>query len=1085
MRNLQKLIFIPILLCGITLHAQTRILKGKVISETGPVAGATVSVKDKTTGTSTDNDGNFILSIPAQKITLIVSFVGFGEVQQTVSVTETNVIVKLTEIKNTLGEVVVIGYTTQRKKDITGAVSVVNVNDLKTQPSSDAASQLQGRASGVTVIQNNIPGAEATVRIRGLGSFNNNNPLYVIDGVQSGTISGLNPNDIESMQVLKDAASSAIYGVRASNGVIIVTTKKGKKKGLSVSYDMYYGSQRPGNGLNLLNAQEEANLLFLAQKNGGLSTLGSIYGNGTTPVVPDFLYAGPVLPSTGLTGVPIFAGNPATDISKYELDPNQLGDVGYSPYIIVPASKSGTNWFKVMTRNAPMQSHNLTLTNVSDNARIMFSANYFNQEAITRYNFYNKVTIRLNSEFNIYNTVRVGENVQLYVSSANSSDNNQEGAIIAQSFQSQSTLPVYTIKEGDFAGDVGSTGFGGFVGKNPLAQLFRKKDDRNNNTNIFGNVYMEIDLARHFTARTSFGGNINMYNGYNYPFIVYENTSSASNLTYSERFGKNNIWIWTNLLSYKNTFGKHSVSVLAGTEAQRGTGRQMAGNATGFFQYNIRDFINLNNGVTQFLNGNKFTPGSTQSFFGKADYAYNEKYLFTASVRRDGSSKFLEPNKWGTFPAFSLGWRISDEGFMKGVSWINDLKLRGSWGQLGNEIAVPTFNSSTLFSSERGSSWYDLTGSQNSAQEGFYLSFVGNSVGKWEKSTTSNIGLDATIFKGTTEVVLDWYIKKTTGLLYNPAVQGIAGGAAANNPSFKNVGSMKNTGIDLMINNRTNVTRNIKLNTTFTFTTYKNTILAITNDGLKFFDFNSPVGESGRLGANITRNIVGNPLNTFYGYKVIGLFQNASDVSSSPIQDGAAPGRFKYADINGDKVIDENDRTILGDPNPKFTYGVNLGVEYKRFDLTGFFYGSYGKDAFEYSRWFTDFSGGFGGSRTKRALYDSWLPDGSRPNATTPIQEAGYNGFSIGNAVNSYYVQPASYFRLRNLQIGYTLPVKLLNKAKISKARIYIQGTNLFTITKYTGLDPEILSKDDRSGGIDAGIYPTVRQYLVGASINF
>jgi TonB-linked SusC/RagA family outer membrane protein len=561
--------------------------------------------------------------------------------------------------------------------------------------------------------------------------------------------------------------------------------------------------------------------------------------------------------------------------------------------------------------------------------------------------------------------------------------------------------------------------------------------------------------------------------------------TNQPNFVYSERFVKNNIWIWTNQLNYRNSFGKHNISVLGGTEAQRGTGREIAGRASGFFQYTNRDFINLNNGLIQGVSGRKFTPGSTQSYFGKVDYAYNGKYLLTASIRRDGSSKFLRPNKWGTFPAFSLGWRISDESFMKDISWINDLKIRGSWGKLGNEAAVPTTNSATLFSTARGSSWYDITGTQNSPQEGFFLSFQGNPVGKWEQSTTSNIGFDATIFNGTTEVVLDWYNKTTTDLLYNPVVQGIAGGAASNNPPFKNVGSMKNTGIDLMINNRTNVTRNIKLNTTLTFTTYKNTIVAITNDGQEFFDYNSPISEAGRIGSTITRNIVGNPLNTFFGYKVIGLFQNAAEVSSSPTQNGAAPGRFKYADINGDKVIDDKDRTIIGNPNPDFTYGFNLGVEYKGFDLTGFFYGKQGNDAFEFSRWYTDFSAGGGGAKSKRALNDSWLADGSRPNATTPIQETQYNGFSSGNNVNSYYVQSASYLRLRNLQIGYTLPVKLLGRSKISKTRIYIQGTNLFTITNYTGLDPEILSSDDRAAGIDVGVYPTVRQYLVGASINF
>jgi TonB-linked SusC/RagA family outer membrane protein len=1062
-------------------------VSGKVTGpDSKPVFGASVTAKGTNVTTSTSSEGFFTIEVPSNVNTLVITYIGFETIEVNVSGKET-VDVSMKEQTTNLNEVVVTGYSTQRKKDITGAVTVVNVAQMKAQPTSDPSSQLQGRASGVTIVQNNIPGAEATVRIRGLGSFNNNSPLFVVDGVQTGSISGLNPNDIESMQVLKDAASASIYGVRGSNGVIIVTTKKGRKRGVNLSYDMYYGSQNPGKGFDLLNAQEEANLIFLARKNSGLSTSGSIYGNGTTPVLPDYLWAGLILPNGGLTGVPILSGNPAADPAKYQLDYSQLGDAGYRPYIIVPTNKSGTNWYDVITRNAPIQSHNLTLGSSTENARVLLSMNYFDQQAITKYNFFKRYTVRLNSEFNIASVIRIGENLQVFSSEANASDNNQEAAIIAQTFRPLSILPVYTIKDGDFAGNVGSSGFGFFGnGKNPLAILHRNKDNRSKNINLFGNVYAEIDLFKHFTLRSSFGGTINTNNSYSYPFYEYENQENSPNLSYNERFVKNNLWIWTNQLSYKNNFGKHSVSAVVGEEAQKGTGRQLIGNATGYYAYNYLPFINLTNGSVQNLNGSViYTPGSTLSYFAKADYSFDGKYLLSALVRRDGSSKFLAPNKWGTFPAFSLGWRISEESFMKDIRWLNDLKLRGSWGKLGNEAAASASNAFTTFASARGSSWYDLSGTQGSAQEGFYLSFVGNPVGRWEKSVTSNIGFDAVIFNNSTEIVFDWYNKTTQDLLYNPAVQAIAGAAAANNPSFKNVGSMKNSGIDLMINNKSRLTRDLILNTALTFTTYKNKITAITNDGQPFFDFNSPIGEANRIGGNITRNFVGESINTFFGYQVVGLFQDAADVTKSPAQSGAAPGRFKYADINGDKVIDDKDRTIIGNPNPKFSYGLNLEFDYKGFDLTAFFYGVAGKESFNYTKWWTDFSGGFPGGRSKRALYDSWLPDGSRPNAKTPIQEAGYNGTSLGGAVNSYYVEKSSYFRLRNLQIGYTLPLSVINKAKLSKVRVYLQGTNLFTITKYSGLDPEILTKDDRAAGIDGGIYPTVRQFLLGASINF
>ena len=1059
-----------------------RTVKGKVIGpDAKPVFGATVAVKNTNIATTTDADGSYSITLPANSNVLVFSFIGYDVSE--VSATGDNVDVTMKLQTTTLNEVVVTGYSSQRKKDITGAVTVVNVSQMKTQPSTDAASQLQGRASGVTVIQNGIPGAGATVRIRGLGSFNNNNPLYVIDGVQSGSISGLNPNDIESMQVLKDAASGSIYGVRGSNGVIIVTTKKGKKRGVSVTYDMYYGVSKPGDGFDLLNSQEEAQLLFLAKKNSGLATTGSVFGSGTSPVLPDYIFY------TGApnNGVPIMAGNPGVDPAKYQLDYGRLGDPGYSPYIIVPTSKNGTNWYDEITRNAPMQNHNLTMSGANEASRFLLSLNYFDQDAITITNFYKRYTARLNSEFNVMKGVRIGENLQVFSAEANQPGNNGEGNIISQTFRPMAMIPVYTIREGDFAGTAGGSGFGTWGNaKNPVALLTRTRSNRNNNVNLFGNLYGEIDFAKHFTLRSSFGGNINTANTYTFPFIEYEHVENTANTVYTENFVRTNNWIWTNQLSYRANFGKHNIAALAGIESQKGGGRQIIAGSTTFYSYNYQPFINLQNGLTQNLGGSQtFTPTTIFSQFGKVDYAYDGKYLVSATVRRDGSSKFKEPNTQSTFPAFSVGWNISEENFMKGISWINYLKIRGSWGKMGNEAAASAINSVTTFGSNRQSSWYDITGTQNNPQEGFFLSFVGNPLGKWEESVTTNIGFDATLFHNSTEIVFDWYKKETNDLLYNPSGQAIGGGVAVNNPAFRNVGSMKNTGIDLLINNKLNISKAIRLNTTLTFTTYTNTITAINGDQ-EFFDFNSPVNEANRIGQNATRNFVGEAVNTYFGYKVIGLFQTDAEATAWN-QAGAGKGRFKYEDVNGDKKIDASDRTIIGDPNPDFSYGINLGTDYKAFDISAFFYGVAGKDIFNSTRWWTDFSSGFPGGRSKRALYESWLPDGSRPDAKTPIQEtvtvAG--AFSQSGQVNSYYVESGDYFRLRNLMIGYTLPASLTSKVRIAKARIYIQGTNLFTITNYSGLNPDVISTDDRAASVDVGSYPVVRQFFIGANISF
>jgi TonB-linked SusC/RagA family outer membrane protein len=1065
------------MLTGTAVYSQ-KTITGKITNATTkePLAGASVLVKGTSSGTQTDMDGKFTLVLPATGSTISVSAVGFKTREMAVGENATFDI-ELTEGIDPLDEVVVTGYTSQRKKDITGAVSVVNVGDLKAVPAANATSQLQGRASGVTVVENGVPGSESQVRIRGMGSFSNNNPLYVVDGVQTSSIASLNPNDIESMQVLKDAASSSIYGVRASNGVIVITTKKGKGKGVNVAYDMYYGIQNPGNGFDLLNAQEEGELLFLARKNSGLATTGSIYGNGASPVLPPYIfYSG--APNNG---VPITSNNPGVDPSKYSLDYGRLGDPGYSPYIIVPSS-AGTNWYNEITRNAPIQNHNVTVSGQGDASRYMLSLNYFDQDAITKMQFFKRYTARLNSEFKVLKGVRIGENLQLEYNEGNTGNNaNIESSIIANSFRPMSIIPVYTINGKDFAGSAGGTGFGTLGNsKNPLAQLSRAENNRGRGTSIFGNVYGEVDFLDGFTFRTSFGGGLNNSYYFTYPFIEYEHTENNANQTYSEGSFNSYTWIWTNTLAYKKTFGNHNVAALAGYESQKSSGRQIIGNSTGYYAYNYQPFINLNNGTVQNLGGSvAYTPVTNLSYFGKVDYSFRGKYLVSASLRRDGSSKFLDPNKYGTFPAFSLGWRIVDEPFMSGSGFFNDLKLRGGWGKSGNEAALSPSNSFTTFGSNRQSSWYDIAGTQASPMEGFFLSFVGNPNGGWEKSVSTNIGFDATILKNSTDIVFDWYQRKTEGLLYNPAGQGIAGAVAANNPPFRNVGSMQNTGVDLMITNRAKIAKDLRLISTLTFTTYKNEITAITNDGLKFFDFNSPANEQNRIGAPITRNIVGNPMNTFFGYQVAGIFQSAAEVASAPTQSGAAPGRFRYADINGDKKIDADDRTILGDPNANFTYGLNLALEYKNFDFVAFFYGVQGRDIFNYTKWWTDFSGGFPGGRSKRSLYESWLPDGSRPGAKTPIQETS-NGFSSGSTVNSYYVEDGSYLRLRNLQIGYTFKIK-----GISSFRAYIQGTNLFTATKYSGIDPEILVNSNSAQGIDTGAFPIVSQYTFGLNVKF
>lgn len=1051
-----------VLLFATIVVAQTTVT-GKITSgaDKQPVFGATVSVKGSNVATQTNQSGAYTILVPSGNSILVVTFIGFESKEIPVN-GRSSVDIELTEKTTTLTDVVVTGYSSQARKDITGSVTVVKVTDLKSTPAANAETQLQGRAAGVTVVTSNQPGDGASVRIRGFASFTGNEPLYLIDGVPAGGLGFLSYNDIESMQVLKDAASASIYGSRASNGVIIVTTKRGKPGPVKVFYEMFYGTQRPGKGFDLLNSQEYADLIWLASKNAGKTPPSAQYGNGPKPVLPDY-----ILPAGRMEG------DPDVDPAKYKLDMDDISNA----YLIVKANKAGTDWYKELTRNAPIMSHNLTVSGANDKTRYMFGFNYMDQKGIVMNNFFKRYAMRLNTEFNVRNKLRIGENLALLVFEDSRVLNNDEESDIAFSYRSQPIIPLYDIM-GNFAGSRGD-GLGN--SDNPVAKRIRGKDDRGHNYVIFGNVYAELDILKKFTAKTSFGGFINLNNFYTQNYPTYENKENDVLDAVTEGNNKFTSWTWTNTVSYKNTFANlHEVQAIAGIEAIEEKGRTSQARRQGYFSSDL-DFRTVNAGSgTQTANGMPLPESALFSIFGKVDYTYNNRYLASFTIRRDGSSRFGQDNRYGTFPAGSIGWRITEEEFMKSIGWLTDLKLRASYGVMGNQRINPT-NQFTQFSPNNQSSYYDIRGTSNSSEQGFFLSFIGNTGGKWETNTTTNVGFDATLFNGNTEITLDLYHKKTTDLLYAAEQLGNSGTSAANNPPFFNVASMKNTGLDLSIfqKGKFGGRNGVGFDATLTFTTYKNEITQIA-EGVKFFDVNV-VDEQNRIGGSFVRNSVGQPISAFFGYKVIGLFQSADDIAKSPTQTDAAPGRFKYFDADGNNKIDADDRVIFGNPHPDFSYGLNLNADYKGFDISVFFYGAQGREAMNYVKWWTDFYPSFPGGKSKDALYKSWLPD--RTNTNVPIAEDAAS-FSSTGQINSYYLEDASYLRLKNLSIGYTLPTRLLERIKVDKIRFYVQATNLFTITKYKGLDPEIIGPD-QSFGVDVGIYPTVKNFIVGVNLNF
>ncbi|RBL92846.1 SusC/RagA family TonB-linked outer membrane protein [Chitinophaga flava] len=1062
---------ILLLLCGSNVVAQTK-YTGKVSDKASgnPLPGVSVSVKGTNRGTATDPSGNFNIQAKSGE-TLIFSFVGYDPQEAVIGAGPISIL--LAEKVGSLEEVVVTGYASQKKKDLTGAISVVKVENLTKQPTSQIANQLQGQVSGITIVGTGQPGQEPQVSVRGKNTFGNNTPLYIVDGVPISNLADVNPNDVQTMQVLKDAGAASIYGARAANGVIIITTKRGTGK-VKVQYDGYYGVQKPqgGNPFNILNPQEQADLKWMAIRNSSKNPVfdDDLYGKGDKPVLPDYIF-------------PVGAkeGDPRVDPSKYYVNPEYKRQSDFASfYRINKANKQGTDWYHEIFKPAPITSHNISVAGGGDIGSYFFSLYYFNQQG-TLTNTYNKrYAVRANSSFNITDHIRVGENMEYSIISNPRIGILTEGSGVGMSFRIPSIIPVYDIK-GNYAGT-----YSGALGnsRNPVAIQDRFGSTKALGSRLLGNVYGEADLIKGLTFRTSFGGEIYSTSNRNFTYPEYENKENNSVNSYTESAGSGFDWTWTNTLSYHKNFNRaHDIKVMVGTEAFEQEDRMMTGTTTDYFSFNP-DFANLTTGFGTPVNGSGYGSNSLFSLFARVDYAFRDKYLIGALVRRDGSSRFGANNRYGNFPAVSAAWRISQEEFMKSIAWISDLKLRGGYGIMGNQINVNPSNVFTMFTFNKSTSFYDMNGTSNSLATGFMQGQIGNPNAKWESNVNSNIGIDATLFKGALEFTVDYYSKLIRDLLFNPELPGVYGAAA---PPFANVAEMKNTGVDFSATGNINLAPKLKLTLTGTLTTYKNKILKI-SESAPYFE-----RDTRRYGVAIIRNAVGRSISEFFGYQIEKFWDSDKEVSDAnaaaaakypglaEYQQAAAPGRFRYKDVNGDGKIDAQDRTYLGSPNPDFTYGLNIGLTYKNWDFSMFLYGVHGNKIWNQVRWWTDIYGSFDGAKSKTALYDSWLP--TRTNAKAPIQELKPN-FSTSDPPTSYYVENGAYLRAKNIMLGYTFPSYMLKRIGVDKFRIYAQAANVFTITKYTGLDPEITGNTD-SFGIDEGAYPNQRQYLVGVTLNF
>ncbi|MDB5245931.1 MAG: TonB-dependent receptor plug [Segetibacter sp.] len=1068
-----------------------RTISGKVTGNNNePVSGATVAVKGTTIATQTNAEGAFTLNAPTDRPTLIVSNVGFENAEVTAGGRDA-LNVSLRPTNATLTEVVVTGYTSQAKKDITGSVAVVNVKELIANPGSNVQNLLQGRAAGVTVGTSGVPGAGANVRIHGYSTFGNNEPLYVVDGARVGSITELNPNDIESMQVLKDASAASIYGSAAAGGVIIITTRKGRVGKPRVTYETYYGVQSFNKRLELMNTKEYGDYLFLLAKNSGNLNANGEFSHGqyagpggksTTPIIPDFIYAGGGQPG-GKSGA-IFAGDPAADPSKYKYDPFDVNGPG--TYLIVPASKEGTDWIGAILQKAPMTNHQVTVSGGSENANYLFGLDYFDQKGVVYTSRYKRYALRSNTSFVIKNKVRIGENLQLNFtdrSGVQAFTNQDEGNPIAFAYRMQPIVPVLDIA-GNYAGTRGAN-----LGnaQSPYANLDRRKDAKEKRVGIIGSVYGEFDFLRYFTFRSNIG--VDFGNASSFAFVkgFYEGAEGRTNIaTFNEAQSYGYQLTWYNTVNFRKTFKDvHEVRALLGTEIVQNQGRNLSANANDFFNLD-RNFWQISSTLSPTPSGasSEFRNRKYSPLISQVNYAYKDKYLVSASLRRDGSSDAFGPrNKYGNFPAFSVGWRLSEEGFFKKNGVINDLKLRFGYGSLGNDNISP-LGFLSLFTINNDAS-YPINGSNTSFTPGVRHQTISNPDIKWEQTTTSTLGVDATLVNNKITMSLDLYNRETTDLLFEKELDPtIFGGRIERQPI--NIGNMNNKGIDLALAYHGTPNKDFRYDVSTTFSLYKNKVGQLADP---FFE-----GDRTRIDP-FNRSVTGQPMSSFYGYVIDGFFDDATELASLT-QAGKFIGGWKYKDLSSpdgkpDGKITPEDRTFIGSPHPKFVMGFNASASYKGFDFSGFLYWKCGGQIANYTRYWTDFNT-FQGNRTKKVLYDSWTPE--RRNASLPMITS--NDATSGTLPVNYYIEPGGYLRLRNLQLGYTLPKTILDRFGIDRVRLYIQAQNLFTITKYSGLDPEITTINtgrndytrrfaDRNLGVDVGNYPTPKAFLFGLNVGF
>jgi len=1012
-------------------------ITGKITDTKGePIIGANVVVKGTTNGTITDVNGTFTLTNAKKGDILEVSYIGY--ISQNIRLTGESLLkIELKENTQTLDEVVVIGYGTQKKRDITGSISSVSNKDLSIQSTNNIQNLLQGRLAGVSVSTSGVAGQAPTIRIRGIGTLSNNSPLYVIDGfpTKSEIASQINPSNIESVQVLKDASSASIYGAQAANGVILITTKSGKKGKATVDFKINEGIQLPANLPEMLNSQQYGEVLWNAMKNAGMTPSHSQYGNGTAPVIPDY-----ILP----------AGTSASevDLSTYNTAENQY----------MKANKTGTKWLDEVYRPAQTTNVDLSAQGGGEDSKYFLGANYLKQDAILKWSGYDRFSVRSNSQFKILKNTTFGANLSAFFSKYKGSTGD------GGAYQMAPLIPVYDVM-GNWAGTK-ANGLGDST--NPVANLYNNKDNYNNNLNLLSNLFLEVNFLKDFTFKTNIG--INYVNGdtKNFTPTSYWNKGDKNTLVNSLNTSrsKTSETVWDNTLNYTKTlFNNHTLNILLGSEAISQKYNYLYASRDNFIVEDL-DYRYLDAGEANKDNSENGSEYTLFSLFGRINYQYKNKYYLSGILRRDGSSRFGPDNRYGYFPGVSAAWRLSEESFMSNQKVLSDLKLRASYGKTGNQdIGNYAFASTYTVDISTGS--YPIDGTVNNVTQGINKESIGNPKIKWETTTQTNVGMDAGFLNNNLNLSLDLYHKYTSDILQRVTYPKTGGVASS---PYENIGEMQNNGWEFNINYRNQTTKDFRYELGLILSGYKNKVKKLASDQF--------------ISESYTRTEVGHPISSFYGYIIDGIFQTQEEVNNHAQQTDKAIGRWIYRDVNNDGVINDDDRTYIGNPLPDFEYSLTGRLYYKNFDLSMFIQGTYGNDicfASKGGQNGTDFWADYFNKSTR--ILDTWTVNNRNAklpeiNILNPNNESG--------KVSSYLIEDGSYLRLKNLEIGYTIPNNILSKIHINQCRVYLNAENLFTITKYNNIDPEVKNGNDLSIGVDyINAMPLARIFSVGFNLSF